>query len=160
MITLCKLFQVSPKHFDQRKHPKTKRQTDFFLVDNNSIHHPCEVKLMGRGNPESLGNALVRAHDAAKERKRFIFVADTLSEKNRQDLINVDALWVELNATDGYKKFGRILQALSIPYTKFKGNVAEAVNRILSSMATEKIQKMAKEAADPFAGKSKARKRK
>ena len=47
------------------------------LVDNAGLRHRCEVKLMGRGNPESA--------DAVHARSSQVFVADKLSDLNKHN---------------------------------------------------------------------------
>lgn len=147
MITLCRLFRVPPKYYDQTNRPKSRRETDFYLKDGNLDFQPCEVKLMGKGNPESLKSALVRIREAKDDGKSFIFVADTLSDENREDLIDSGALWVELNVESGYRNFARVLKALKIPHKPPAGNLSKAVDRILAELSDEAVERMATEAA-------------
>ncbi len=147
MITLCRLFRVPSKYYDQTNRPKSRREIDFYLKDGNLDFQPCEVKLMGKGNPESLKSALVRIREAKDEGKSFIFVADTLSAENREDLIDSGALWVELNVENGHRSFARVLEALKIPYKPVTGNLSKAVDRILAELSDEEVERMATEAA-------------
>ena len=78
MITLCALFQVPQKYFDQRNLPESERESDFYLFDDTGKDYPCEVKLMGRGNPESA--------DAVYARDSSILVANKLSESNKRQM--------------------------------------------------------------------------
>jgi hypothetical protein len=119
MLTLCKLYQVpennyDASHFVKDKGKKVDREIDFYLL-NNGKEYLCEVKLMGKGNPESA--------DAIIARDSNVFVADTLSQQNKNQCDQLDVNWVALRDKDGYKKFGEILQKLNIPYTVYAGNL-------------------------------------
>lgn len=70
----------------------------------------AEVKLMGKGNPES--------EDSVYPRLSQIFVADKLSQQNKNQLNCANIFWIELSAPNGYRKFGEILAYLSIPCVK------------------------------------------
>ena len=113
MVTLCKIFGVEHGHYDtgtaaSSQDTSVNREVDFNLVDERARKYACEVKLMGRGNPESADGAIARDSN--------IFVADKLSESNKKDLDEREILWVELSEPDGYKKFGQILQECQIPH--------------------------------------------
>ena len=77
MTTLCALSRVPLKYFQQSVLPASdseeeEREADFELVDNTGHEeYRCEVKLMGKGNPESA--------DAPHARNTQVFVANTLS---------------------------------------------------------------------------------
>ena len=78
-LTLCKLYQVpesnyDASHFVKDKGKKVDREIDFYLL-NGKQKYLCEVKLMGKGNPESA--------DAIIARNTNVFVADTLSTQNK-----------------------------------------------------------------------------
>lgn len=125
MATLCMVYNVPFEHFDQSKIPASMREVDFYLINGN-IYSRCEVKLMGRGNPESA--------DAIFARESNVFVADKLSALNKQqaDLLNVK--WVELRDENGYKRFGKVLQELNIPYTEYIGDLDAHLDEILSEL--------------------------
>ncbi len=63
------------------------REIDFYLIENNN-QYKCEVKLMGKGNPESA--------DAVIARDSRIFIADKLSDMNKRQLNSLKVDWVEL----------------------------------------------------------------
>ena len=132
MMTLCALFQVPKKHFDQRNLPESERESDFYLFDETGKDYPCEVKLMGKGNPESA--------DAVFARGSRVLVANKLSEANKQQMNNVGILWVELQTEDGYKRFENVLRALSIPCKPFTGNLQNVLEEILSIILSDDIQ--------------------
>jgi len=125
MATLCNVYNVPFEHFDQSKIPVSMREVDFYLI-NNEKYHRCEVKLMGRGNPESA--------DAIFARESDVFVADKLSDLNKQQADILKVKWVELRNSDGYKRFGEILKDLGIPYTEFKGNLDKRLDEILNEL--------------------------
>lgn len=67
---------------------------------------------MGQGNPESA--------DAIFARNTNVFVADTLSQQNKNQSEQLGVLWVALKDNDGYKQFGEVLTKLGIPHTDYK----------------------------------------
>jgi DNA-dependent RNA polymerase auxiliary subunit epsilon len=70
MITLCKLYNVPTENYSVKPRAKkvkkgeVNREIDFFLRHNNT-EYKCEVKLMGKGNPES-ADAVIAAADASR----------------------------------------------------------------------------------------------
>ena len=132
MVTLCALFQVPKKCYDQRNLPESERESDFYLFDETGKDYPCEVKLMGKGNPESA--------DAVFARGGRVLVANKLSDTNKQQMDKNDILWVELQATDGYKRFEQVLKTLSIPCKPFTGDMEEALEKILSIILSDDVQ--------------------
>lgn len=68
---------------------------------------------MGQGNPESA--------DAIFARNTNVFVADTLSQQNKNQSELLGVLWVALKDNDGYKQFGEVLTKLGIPHTDYTG---------------------------------------
>jgi hypothetical protein len=125
MATLCKVFNVPFEHFDQSKIPASMREVDFYLIKGKTYSR-CEVKMMGRGNPESA--------DAIFARESNVFVADKLSDLNKQQADMLNVKWVELRDENGFKRFTKILQELEIPYTDFNGNLDTHLDKILSEL--------------------------
>jgi hypothetical protein len=130
MLTLCKLYQVpennyDASHFVKDKGKKVDREIDFYLL-NNGKEYLCEVKLMGKGNPESA--------DAIIARDTNVFVADTLSQQNKNQCDQLGVNWVALRDKDGYKKFGEILQKLKIPHIIYAGNLEKDLPEILEKL--------------------------
>jgi hypothetical protein len=113
MKTLCAIYGVDTKHYKAKfKKDKTKgfdREIDFYL-SNDDEEYLCEVKLMGRGNPESA--------DAVIARNTNVFIADKLSDQNKNQLNSLGIHWVELRSKDGYKRFELALKGLKIPHKK------------------------------------------
>lgn len=126
MKTLCTLLRVPKRYFDQSQLPSHLREVDFYLRDPSNEYHRCEVKLMGRGNPESA--------DAPMARDSRVFVADTLSEKNKQELDARGILWVEMCDASVIEQFAEVLKKLGIPYKPFKGNLQRAINKTLDAV--------------------------
>ena len=130
MVALCKLFGVPKEHYDSgasasADEGNVQREVDFNLVDSAARKYSCEVKLMGKGNPESADAAIARGID--------IFVADTLSETNKVDLSLHEIRWVALSDSEGYQKFGKVLSDCQIPHTVDRpDNVEEKLAEILS----------------------------
>jgi len=123
--TLCRLFDVPKKHFNQTQLPRSMREVDFYLIENENYYR-CEVKLMGKGNPESA--------DAIFARESNVFIADKLSDLNKQQAEKLNVNWVELRSNNGYMKFGEVLQKLNIPHTKFDGNIDQKLPAILNAL--------------------------
>ena len=126
MATLCALFQVPQKYYDQGNLPDSQRESDFYLFDDKREGFPCEVKLMGKGNPESA--------DAVYARGSRVLVANTLSDLNKEQMDTNGILWVELKDTNDYKRFEHVLNALSIPYKTFTGDIQGALDKILPAV--------------------------
>ncbi|MDD4515488.1 CfrBI family restriction endonuclease [Massilibacteroides sp.] len=130
MLTLCKLYQVDEKYYDashfvKDKGKKVDREIDFYLL-NNGKEYLCEVKLMGKGNPESA--------DAIIARSSNIFVADTLSQQNMNQCEELEISWVALRDEKGYKRFKLALERFGIPHTDYNGNLEEDLLRILDEL--------------------------
>jgi hypothetical protein len=129
-IALCKIFQVPEEFYPLAGLPNSLREVDFyFLKDGDYIR--SEVKLMGKGNPESA--------DAVIARASRVFIADKLSDTNKTQLNEREVLWVELRSNNGYQRFAAVLDALQIPYTPFAGNLENALENALSHISDEDI---------------------
>jgi len=119
MITLCKLYNVPEENYSIKPRAKrikkgeVNREIDFFLRDNDK-EYKCEVKLMGKGNPESA--------DAVIARDSAVFVADKLSDQNKTQLEKLNVEWVELRNDEGFKRFKNVLENLEIPHSNL-GNI-------------------------------------
>lgn len=127
MLALCHLYSVSPAHYDIRQKskdnaPDFEREVDFFLV-NGDTRHKCEVKLMGKGNPES--------GDAVIARSSKVFVADTLSQTNIRQLNSLNVQWVHLKTENGYRRFATVLKNLKIPHKNYSGNLEKDIGGII-----------------------------
>ena len=120
MQTLCKLYRVSEQNYALKikgkkvKEDDFEREIDFYLVDNKN-QHKCEVKLMGRGNPESA--------DAVIARDSKVFVADKLSDTNKKQLNSRKVEWVELRSAGGFRKFETVLDHLNISRDRLPENI-------------------------------------
>jgi hypothetical protein len=125
MATLCHLFDVPFIHFDQSRVPESMREVDFFIIKDENYYR-CEVKLMGKGNPESA--------DAIFARESDIFVADKLSDLNKKQAEMLKVNWVELRSKNGYMKFEEILTKLNIPHSKKVENIDLKVDEVLKEI--------------------------
>ena len=116
MLELCRLCQVPKEYINAeifRKDEKLDfdREVDFKLGKKSEKQFRCEVKLMGRGNPESA--------DVIFARDTNIFIADTLSAQNKNQLTSAGVLWLELKNNSQEKilrDFKKILDTLKIPH--------------------------------------------
>lgn len=125
MITLCKLFEVPDKNYSIKVFDESIREIDFYLI-NEKGNQKAEVKLMGKGNPESA--------DVIHARETKVFVADKLSELNITQFDSANVEWVELNAADGYKRFTQVLKNLGIPHKEFNGDLEKRLKEIFSEI--------------------------
>ena len=130
MLALCKLYQVPENnydatHFVKDKGKKVDREIDFYLL-NRGQKYLCEVKLMGKGNPESA--------DAIIARNTNVFVADTLSTQNKNQCDQLGVHWIALRNQNGYQRFGQTLQALGIPHQPYNGNLNDDLPKIVESL--------------------------
>ncbi len=131
MQTLCKLYEVPDENYKfELKGSGGKedftREIDFYLTKDTS-NYKCEVKLMGKGNPESA--------DAVIARDSKVFVADKLSDTNKNQLDSLNVEWVELRAANGFQKFKTVLENLEIPFTDIDLENLEAdVERIFGEI--------------------------
>ena len=130
MLALCKLYKVSPdyynaEHFVKNRELDVDREIDFYLK-NGQKEFKCEVKLMGQGNPESA--------DAIIARNSSLFVADTLSQQNKNQCDQLGVCWVACRDNEGYKRFKLALDKFEIPYVDYNGNLNLDLPNILDSI--------------------------
>lgn len=129
MLTLCKIYSVSEENYKAKfKKDGSKgfdREIDFYLLKDGK-ELSCEVKLMGRGNPESA--------DAVIARASTVFIADKLSQQNKNQLDHLKINWIELRTQDGYKRFKKTLDNLKIPHKDYKGNLDKDLDKIFATI--------------------------
>ena len=139
MKTLFEIYSVPIKFYAEKeteifvetkakkgstKTTKVKRELDYFLSDGKQLR--CEVKLIGAGNSESA--------DAIYARNSDIFIADSLSEQNKEQLNDADVAWIELRTENCYKKFADLLRRFNIPFKDFDGDIDEKLKTILDKI--------------------------
>ena len=115
MLALCEKCGVKQEFINAEVFSKNKaldfdREVDFKLYNvDKTKEYRVEVKLMGKGNPESA--------DAVIARDSHIFITDTLSEQNKRQL---KALGIEFLELKNNKRilldFLNILKNLQIPF--------------------------------------------
>ena len=138
MLTLCKLYSVPQQNYSIKVKGEPisevdfEREIDFYLVREKE-NYKCEVKLMGKGNPESA--------DAVIARDSKVFVADKLSETNKKQLNSLKVEWVELRDKEGYRRFKKVLENLKIPHQDFKGNRDSTLKKIFQEIFNDKNRK-------------------
>ncbi|MBQ7220161.1 MAG: CfrBI family restriction endonuclease [Synergistaceae bacterium] len=112
---LCRRAGVPAINIDSRNFVRDKtldydRETDYKLISRTGRVYRVEVKLIGRGNPESA--------DATFARDTDIFIADTLSEQNKAQLTSNGKEYLMLRDNPRIlDDFRSILDRLDIPYT-------------------------------------------
>lgn len=126
MFSLCDLFNVPFECQNQTDNPKSFREVDFYVLSKNGKKLRTEVKLMGKGNPESA--------DAIFARRPDIFVADKLSKKNKKQANDLGIQWVELRTENGYRRFQEVLNNLNVSNSDIKGNLDNALDKILQTV--------------------------
>ena len=132
MLTLCKLYNIPEDNYmikpraKKLKKAEVNREVDFYLKKQEK-EYKCEVKLMGKGNPESA--------DAVIARDSAVFVADKLSDQNKVQLEQLGVEWVELRDNNGFRKFEKILTNLGIPHKKLdEKNLEKKIEKILNEI--------------------------
>ena len=111
---LCDLAGVPAANRDSSSFQKDKakkydREVDYKLISRKGKIYNIEVKLMGKGNPESADGAIARVSD--------IFVADTLSTQNKEQLQALGILYLTMRDNpDIVGDFTAILEKLDIPF--------------------------------------------
>lgn len=130
MLTLCRLYKVDEKYYNAEHFVKNRklavdREIDFYLK-NNGKEYKCEVKLMGQGNPESADAIIARDSD--------VFVADTLSQQNKNQCDQLDVAWVACRDHDGFRRFKLVLEKFNIPYVDYSGNLDNDLQIILNDL--------------------------
>ena len=129
MLALAKLYQVPTSHYAGKGLTGENREVDFHFLSRSGDQFFCEVKLMGKGNPESADSTIARRSN--------IFIAQTLSEKNKSQLTNRGHHWVELGAVEGYKRIFTVFTYLDIPCVEFDGDLDSALDSIVPQVFEE-----------------------
>ncbi len=111
---LCRMANVPAENIDNKTFKKNKnlaydREVDYKLISRTGKIYRTEVKLMGKGNPESADATIARDSD--------IFIADTLSEQNCAQLSSRNIHYLVLkNNENSINNFIKILDDLDIPH--------------------------------------------
>lgn len=130
MLTLCRLYCVPEANYNAEAFKKDRsldvdREVDFYLKNDGKTYR-CEVKLMGKGNPESA--------DAIIARDSNLFVADMLSKQNKAQCDERGVKWVCLRDADGYKRFGEALKAFGIPHKEYTGVLKDDLSKVIDEV--------------------------
>ncbi|PAF43432.1 CfrBI family restriction endonuclease [Helicobacter sp. 11S03491-1] len=131
MKTICELYKIPTNNYEEKfvrdSAKKVSREVDFYLKDNEGKKYLCEVKLMGRGNPESA--------DVIFARKSHIFIADTLSQQNKNQSDELGVVWVELRVANSYRRIKKAFDKYGIPYVDYDGgNLDKDLDMILNKI--------------------------
>lgn len=112
---LCRRSGVPEEFIDRENFRRDRnlpydRETDYRLKSISGKTYRVEVKLMGRGNPESADMTIARDTD--------IFIADTLSEQSQSQLKERGTEYLTLRGNSRIiPDFVKILDRLNIPHT-------------------------------------------
>jgi hypothetical protein len=126
LITICKIFRVSDDNYyayDIQDEEGFNRETDFYFV-NNDKKFKCELKMMGKGNPEGA--------DSLYARDTSIFIGETLSDTNKKQCEKNNVHWIELK-NSGWKRFGEVFKKLGIK-AEFDPDYEKKLDSILNSI--------------------------
>ncbi len=105
------LQNIDNKTFQRNKKLPYDREVDYKLISRTGKIYRVEVKLMGKGNPESADATIARDSD--------IFIADTLSEQNCAQLSERGIYYLVLKDNEkSIENFIQILDNLDIPHNK------------------------------------------
>lgn len=121
---LCRRAGVPEEYIDRKPFRRDKslpydRETDYRLLDMAGKICRVEVKLMGRGNPESADVTIARDTD--------ILIADTLSTQSQSQLISRGTQFLTLhNNPTILQDFSNILDSLNIPHKNKNGPIPSA----------------------------------
>ena len=107
LIALCRLYNVDKQYHREGLSKDNRYQVDYML-HRSGVEYRCEVKLNGRGNPESVTGAIPRS-------PRIVF-ADYISAQNREKLDASDIKWVDFSEDAGFRRFGEALKMYGIPH--------------------------------------------
>lgn len=134
METLCKLYSVSKNNYFAKPVNKKASTEDFereidFYLNNGKEDFKCEVKLMGKGNPESA--------DAVIARGSKIFAADKLSNTNINQLNSRKVEWIEFRRKNGFQRFKTVLENLKIPHSDLSANYKGQIEIIFKEIFKE-----------------------
>lgn len=126
MTSLCKLYNVPYEYHSQENNPDSFREVDFYVLSKDGKKLRTEVKLMGKGNPESA--------DAIFAREPAIFLADKLSDKNKSQAEMLNVQWIELRNENGYQRFQEVLTKLNVPNSNLTGDLMSRLDDILNEI--------------------------
>ncbi len=129
MLTLCKIFNVDQSNYheyDQLDEGDYSRETDFYLRGSRQRDIKCEVKMMGRGNPESI--------DSAWRKGVKVFVGFEISETGKREANDKGVHTLELR-DKLWIKFDKILNHFKIPNSfdeDWEENIDDYLDEIFS----------------------------
>ncbi len=111
--TMCRIFKVPDANYERGNRNEI-REIDFCLINKAGELKKCEIKLMGKGNPEGA--------DATHARESDVFIASELSNTNITQLDDKGTEWVQLRRDFGFTRFGTVLKNLNVPHKKLPKN--------------------------------------
>lgn len=114
--------------FQQHRKPlayKPNSVTEYLMVYRKQTDKLIDWNIH-QWNPESVDAIIARGSD--------VFVADTLSQQNKNQCDQLGVSWVAWRDNEGYKRFEKVLQRFDIPYTPYKGNLDEDLKIILEEL--------------------------
>ncbi len=110
--TLCLLYGIDGRYHRKAMKKDSRYQVDYML-QRRGVEYRCEVKLNGRGNPESVTSAIAR--------DPRILLADWISDQNREKLNASDIAWIDFSDQRGFRRFADVLDKFQIPHSEPQG---------------------------------------
>lgn len=125
MESLCLMFGADRRCWRRAEEEESHHQIDFVLQSHGKPYL-CEVKLMGKGNPESAKAAY--AHNAS------LLVGDRISEQAKTYLAKNRIEWVAMAEPSGWKRFGAVLGEFNIDNEGARGlaDLDEVLDEVLA----------------------------
>jgi len=127
MITLSRILKVPKENYIRPADmEESVRDIDFYYFKDDIIIN-CEIKMMGKGNPESFDSALARNTN--------IYISNKISDLGKKELTKMDISWLELQNNDSIiNDFGKILQKFDIPFTPYEGDYRDILDEVLNKV--------------------------
>ncbi len=129
MLTLAKLYQVPAIHYAGTAMAAKTEDVSFCFISRSGVELRCELKLMGKGNPEST--------ESIFSDNSNIVIVDKASETERCELHQFRKHWVELGVAEGYKRMFTVFTYLDIPCSEFDGDLDTALDSIIPAVFEE-----------------------
>ncbi len=120
---LARIFQVPAAHCVSTNTKGGSGAPSFFFVNRSGIELECELRLTGGGSFDGIARTL--SDDSN------IVIVDYLTESMNQQIRSKRKHWVELGATDGYKRMFTVFTYLDIPCVDFTGDLDSALDEII-----------------------------
>ncbi len=127
--TIARLYQVPDAHYGVLGMPEKPEEAVFYFVNRQGVKLTCEFQFSNMME--------FKCADGAFSRDSTIVFIDTRSKAVKHQLHYQRKHWVELGATDGYKRIFTVFSYLDIPCVEFDGDLNAALDDIIPSVFEE-----------------------